>query len=167
MSDLDSTVCLDQDLPVQLCESSSANSSSSSLESSLVQSSSTESTIESDSEVRSLLDVLHSPAPSDLARIRKVSSNPPMQIDSTTVDELASFPFLNNPTALANLKAELHKYMTAVEDLDPNVNILEWWKRHEQDLPYWSSALKDVLLVQPSSAASEQVQQPLNKFSSL
>ena len=29
----------------------------------------------------------------------------------------------------------LHKYnMTAVEDLDPNVDILEWWKRHEQDL---------------------------------
>ena len=30
-------------------------------------------------------------------------------------------------------------------------------KRHEQDLPYWSSAMKDVLLVQPSSAASERV----------
>ena len=80
-----------------------------------------------------------------------------LNIDSTTVDELTSFPFLNNPTALANLKAELHKYMTAVEELDPNVDILEWWKRHEQDLPYWSSAMKDVLLVQPSSAASECV----------
>ncbi len=77
-----------------------------------------------------------------------------MLIDSTTVDEFTSFPFLNNPTALANLKAELHKYVTAVEDLDPSMDILEWWKRHEQDSPYWSSALK---LVQPSSAASEQV----------
>ncbi len=74
-----------------------------------------------------------------------------------TALQLVNLPFLNNPTALANLKAELHKYVTAVEDLDPSVDILEWWKRHEQDLPYWSSALKDVLLVQPSSAASEQV----------
>ena len=71
-----------------------------------------------------------------------------LQIDSTTVDELASFPLLNKP------QAELHKYVTAVEDLDPNVNILEWWKRHEQDLPYWASALKDV----------SQVQQPLNEY---
>ena len=80
-----------------------------------------------------------------------------MHIDSTTVDELTNFPLLNNPTALSNLKAELHKYVRAVEDLDPNVDILEWWKSHEQDLPFWSSALKDVLLVQPSSAASERV----------
>ncbi len=42
-----------------------------------------------------------------------------MHIDSTTVDEFTSSPFLNNPTALANLKADLHKYVTAVEDLDP------------------------------------------------
>ena len=80
-----------------------------------------------------------------------------MEIDTTTVDELTSFPCLNNPTSLANLKAELHKYMTAVEDLEPNVDIIEWWKGHEQDLPFWSSALKAVLLVQPSSAASERV----------
>lgn len=48
--------------------------------------------------------------------------------------------------------------MTAVEDLDPDIDIFEWWKRHdEQDLPYWSSALKDILLVKPSSAAFERV----------
>lgn len=55
---------------------------------------------------------------------------------------------LNNPTALANLKAELH---AQVCDLDPGVDIFEeWWKRHEQ-------TNKDVLLVQSSSAASERV----------
>ena len=53
--------------------------------------------------------------------------------------------------------AKLHKYVTAVEDLYPNIDIVEWWKRHEQDLPYWSSAFKNVLLVQSSSAATEQV----------
>ena len=62
-----------------MADPSSANSSSSSLESSLessfVQSSSTEPT---GSEVKSLLDVLRSPAPSDLARNRKIRSNPPI-----------------------------------------------------------------------------------------
>ena len=51
--------------------------------------------------------------------------------------------------------AKLHKYVTAVEDLDPNIDIVELWKRHEQDLPYWS--YKNVLLVQPSLAATELV----------
>ena len=34
---------------------------------------------------------------------------------------------------------------------------MEWWKFHAERLPYWSSAVKKVLLVQPSSAASERV----------
>jgi len=34
---------------------------------------------------------------------------------------------------------------------------LRWWKGHLQDLPCWSSAARDVVLVQPSLATSEQV----------
>ena len=34
---------------------------------------------------------------------------------------------------------------------------VEWWKVHEERLPNWSSAVKKVLVVQPSSAAAERV----------
>ena len=34
---------------------------------------------------------------------------------------------------------------------------MDWWKRHEPELPHWSSACKSVLLLQLSSAAAERV----------
>ena len=34
---------------------------------------------------------------------------------------------------------------------------VRWWRNHENTLPHWSQAVKKVLLVQPSSAASERV----------
>ena len=43
------------------------------------------------------------------------------------------------------------------EDIDPSYDPLLFWKRHESDLPNWSRAARQVLLVQPSSAASECV----------
>ena len=33
---------------------------------------------------------------------------------------------------------------------------LVWWKNHGTDLPYWSAAAKNVILVQPSSSAAER-----------
>ena len=33
---------------------------------------------------------------------------------------------------------------------------VEWWKVHEEGLPNWSTAVKKVLLGQPSSAAEEK-----------
>ena len=38
-----------------------------------------------------------------------------------------------------------------------NFNIMKWWKLHENELPYWSAAIKKVVLIQPSSAASERI----------
>ena len=57
-----------------------------------------------------------------------------LQVDSNSVDKLKSFPYFNsNPSILSNLKAELHKYLTAVEDIDSNIDITDWWKVHKQD----------------------------------
>ena len=33
------------------------------------------------------------------------------------------------------------------------VDVMQWWKGHEQELPHWASACKLIVLVQPSSAA--------------
>ena len=48
-------------------------------------------------------------------------------------------------------------YVAAVEDISPDIDVLQWWKNYQNDLPRWSPAFKSVILVQPSSAASEQV----------
>ena len=34
---------------------------------------------------------------------------------------------------------------------------VEWWKVHEEGLPNWSTAVKKVLLGQPSSSAAKRV----------
>ena len=78
-------------------------------------------------------------------------------VDQSTVDDLAStFPCLSAQT-VSDLKAELPSYKAAVDDVDPSVDAYDWWQRHEQELPYWCTAFKLVLLVQPSSASAERV----------
>ena len=64
-----------------------------------------------------------------------------MSTTLTTVDELQSFPFLNNPTTLSALKSEFSSYRAraAVEDIDPDIDIFQWWENHEKDLPHWAS----------------------------
>ena len=77
--------------------------------------------------------------------------------DATAVDSLQAFPFLNTASILANLKSELPSYLAKAADIDAEIDPLVWWKAHSADLPHWSTAAADILLVQPSSAAAERV----------
>ena len=78
-------------------------------------------------------------------------------VDASTINDFAaSFPSLSVQTA-DGLKADLPSYKAAVDDVDPSVDAQDWWERHTEDLPHWSTAFKLVLLVQPSSAAAERV----------
>ena len=76
-----------------------------------------------------------------------------------SVEALRAFPFLDSDEIINGLKAELPDYLTAAED----VNVLneeqkiEWWHRQEERLPRWATAVKQDLLIQPSSAAAERV----------
>ena len=45
-------------------------------------------------------------------------------------------------------------YVAAVEDISPDIDVLQWWKNHQNDLPRWSAAF---ISVKPSSAAFERV----------
>ena len=74
------------------------------------------------------------------------------------IDTLHSFPFLDI-TIIDNLKSELPKYMAAAEDVSSTVDVISWWK---YELPHWANAVRLVVLVQPSSAASERVFSLLN-----
>ena len=66
---------------------------------------------------------------------------------------------MDSDAIINGLKAELPVYLAAAED----VNVLneeqkvEWWHRQEERLPRWATAVKQVLLIQPSSAAAERV----------
>ena len=70
-------------------------------------------------------------------------------------DTLATFPFLGEK--LCDLKHEFPVYISKAADVSESFDCLEWWKMNATDLPIWSSATKQVLLVQPTSAASERV----------
>ena len=76
--------------------------------------------------------------------------------DAAAVHSLQAFPFLK-ASILVNLKSELPSYLAKAADIDAQTDPLVWWKAHDADLPHWSTAAADILLVQPSSAAAERV----------
>ena len=80
----------------------------------------------------------------------KIAELKPLASD---IDKLNVFPFLTL-SAIASLKGELPQHLAISADLSPDVNRVEWWKRHE-DLPNWSKVCKMKLLLQPSSAAAD------------
>ena len=74
------------------------------------------------------------------------------------VESLRAFPFLDSDATIDGLKAELPAYLAATEDvvIPTEEKKVEWWCGHEEQLPRWASAVKQVILVQPSSAMSER-----------
>ena len=89
------------------------------------------------------------------ARLFSPSKVKEMQPDSGMVDSLVSFPFLTS--SISALKDELPHYIASSEDVNPTHDPLEFWKDHQDTLPAWAAAARQILLVQPSSAASERV----------
>ena len=80
-----------------------------------------------------------------------------MQPVATSVDSLAIFPFLNQDEILTGLKQELPAYIAKCSDVSSEISAVDWWKINSHDLPKWSTSAKQVLLLQPSSAAAERV----------
>ena len=78
-----------------------------------------------------------------------------MQPVATDIDALSSFPFLKDVLILASLKSELATYLPKAEDTSSTIDVLDWWKNAEADIPTWASSAQKVLLVQPSSASAE------------
>ena len=76
--------------------------------------------------------------------------------DAAAVDSLQAFPFFK-ASVLGDLKSELPNYLAKAADVHIDLDPLDWWKNHSADLPHWSAAAANVLLVQPSSAAAERV----------
>lgn len=93
-----------------------------------------------------------------VARLLLPTKMAEMSPSAGVVDELKAFPFLDNRILLDNLKLELPKYLAKVADASPNIDPLIWWKNYSycSDLPHWSAAVKDAILVQLSASAAER-----------
>ena len=77
---------------------------------------------------------------------------------ATDIDALIkAFPFLSSQETIDGLKMEIPMYMAASEDVFTEIDLIAWWKRHAIELPKWANAFKKLLLVHPSSAATERV----------
>ena len=70
-----------------------------------------------------------------------------IQPDADVIDTLKTFPFLNSPTNLNELKEELPMYLAKVTDLNPKIECLDWWKENEHSLPCWAHAARKIFLV--------------------
>ena len=75
------------------------------------------------------------------------------------VESLRAFPFLDSEATIDGLKAELPAYLAATEDvvIPTEEKKVDWWCGHEEQHLRWASAVKQVLLVQPSSTTAERV----------
>lgn len=76
-----------------------------------------------------------------------------LQPDDNALDSLQVLPFLDS-TTIVKLKEELPAYLA---DISPELSPLAWWKLNYGSLPTWAAVTQQVLLIQPSSAASERV----------
>ena len=81
--------------------------------------------------------------------------------DVSHVNALQIIPFFKHEE-LEKLKAELPSYLAKTDDISDDLDPLEWWKLNATVLPYWSNAVKKILVIQPSSAAAERVFSLLN-----
>ena len=84
-----------------------------------------------------------------------------LQPDASSIESLRAFPFFYDED-LQSLKAELPAYLAKAAGVASSIDPLQWWQRNATCLPHWASAARKVVLVQPSSAASERVFSLLN-----
>ena len=80
-----------------------------------------------------------------------------MQPDAAAGDTLHCVPFFDANSVIQPLQGELAAYQALTDDVAAEINVLEWWSQHSKEIPSWASACKQILLLQPSSAASERV----------
>jgi len=87
--------------------------------------------------------------------------------NAAALQEFKNFHFVDDNT-IANLAAELPAYLAAADgivDLSEEQK-LAWWAARHHTLPHWASLVRKLLLIQPSSAASERVFSLLSTLSS-
>lgn len=90
------------------------------------------------------------------ARVFSLQQAHIMQPRAVNLDLLKSFPFVDKDVVKC-FKDELPMYLSKCADTDLQFCPLEWWRMTSSEIPTWSACACKLLLVQPSSAASERV----------
>ena len=80
-----------------------------------------------------------------------------IQPDAAAVNTLRCVPFFDADNVIQRLQRELAAYQALTDDVAGEINELKWWSQHSKEIPSWASARKQILVLQPSSAASERV----------
>ena len=77
---------------------------------------------------------------------------------TANVEALRIFPFLNSDVRINDLITELPNYLAAAHGVvvATEEEKVVWWSFHAVELPRWSAAVKQVLLVQPSSSTTKR-----------
>ena len=77
--------------------------------------------------------------------------------DPAAIEQLHLFLFLGVDETISALQEELPAYVAAAVGTEvKDGEHLQWWHRHKSCLPNWSEAVKQLVLVQPSSAPAER-----------
>ena len=85
-----------------------------------------------------------------------------MKPTASTINCLSVIPFLDH-NVIQDLKAELPLYLVKAADIDKDFCPVQWWKINASELLKWSqSAMKLLLIHEPSSVAAERVFSLLN-----
>ena len=86
---------------------------------------------------------------------------------AASLHELRNFSFLDNDAVITGLSDELPRYLASADGTQTETEDekVQWWARYEASLPNWSSVVKKILLVQPSSASAERVFSIMENFS--
>ena len=81
-----------------------------------------------------------------------------LNLTAENVRSLRIFPFLDSDRTIEALQAELPAYIAAADgtDITEDDKKVRWWSLRQNDLPAWADAVRKVLLIQQSSAASER-----------
>ena len=77
---------------------------------------------------------------------------------AASVQELKQFSFITD-AEVVQLVEELPNYLAIAdgEAIETEEGKVQWWATHAAALPNWSTAVKKILLVQPSSASPDRV----------
>ena len=73
--------------------------------------------------------------------------------ESIPLTSLSTISFITEPV-LSNVKQEFPPYVAAVEDISSDLDVVLFWNNN---IPNWKEVAAKLLLLQPSSAAAEQL----------
>lgn len=90
---------------------------------------------------------------------KRAPAKPPTNLmkAKTSVGAFLNFQGLGDAAPPIPVHDELDRYMALPEVMDKDIDVLEWWRRHEEEYPQLSRMARQFLAVPATSAGAERV----------